>query len=78
MRGAQASVMRRSPGRPTSGSKRVQHAIAVSFGGLQSVAEVQELILRGTALHLVDGPAHVSNQMLQFVTVHRDDFDVTT
>ena len=54
-----------------AGSKRVQHAVAVSFGGLQPIAEIQELILRRTALHVVDGSAHVSNQALQLETVHR-------
>ena len=65
-------------GTRASGSDRIQHAVTASFGGLQSIAEIQELILRRTALHLVDGSAHVSNQTLQFETVHRDDLDFTT
>jgi hypothetical protein len=53
------------PGTLASGSEHVQHTVAVSFGGLQPITEIQELILRRTALHVVDGSAHVSNQALQ-------------
>lgn len=61
-----------------SGSKRVEHAIAVFFGRFQSIAEVQELIMRWTTFHLIDGPAHVSDQVFEFKAVRGNDFDVTT
>jgi hypothetical protein len=65
-------------GRLASGSKRVQHAVAVFFGVPQPVTEFQQIILRGTAGLVVDGIAHVSDQPLQFETVHRDDLDFPT
>ena len=51
--------MGEAPGTRASGSKRVQHVVAVFFGGLQPIAEVQEVILCCNALHLVEG-AHTS------------------
>ena len=60
------------------GSEFVQHSVSVCFSRFQSIAEIQELILRRTTVHLVDGPTHVSDQLLEFKTVHRHDFDVMT
>jgi hypothetical protein len=48
------------------------------FGGFQSIAEIQELVLHRAAVHVVDGPAHVANQSFEFEVVHGDDFDVRT
>ncbi len=58
------------------GSEFVQHAVSVYFSGFQSIAEIQEPILRRTTVHLVDGPTHVSDQAFELETVHRHDFDV--
>lgn len=66
------------PDRLASGSKRVQHAVAVLFGVLQPVAEFQQMILRGTTRPVVHRVAHVSDQPLQLETVHRDDLDFPT
>jgi len=60
------------------GLNRVEHAVAGLFGGFQSIAEIQELILQRAAAHVVDRSAYVANQSLEFEGVHWDDFDVMT
>ena len=61
-----------------AGSKHVQHAVSVFFGGFQPIAEIQELILQRATVHVVDGPAHVADQSFEFEAVHRNGFDVIT
>ncbi|HAD15404.1 MAG TPA: hypothetical protein DCF81_00645, partial [Erythrobacter sp.] len=60
------------------GLKHVEHAVAELFGGFQSIAEIQELILQRATARLVDRPAYVTNQSFEFEGIHRDDFDVMT
>ena len=61
-----------------AGSKHVKHAVAELFGGFQSIAEIRELILQRAIAHVIDRPAHVSNQVLEFEPVHRNNLDVMT
>ena len=61
-----------------AGSKHVKHAVAELLGGFQSIAEIRELILQRATTHVVDRPAHVSNQVFEFEPVHRDNLDVRT
>ena len=65
----------RSDGSGT-GSEHVEFTVAVAFGSLEAVAELEKLILQRARLGLVDRVAEVADQLLEVEAIDRNALDV--
>jgi hypothetical protein len=62
--------------RPHQGSEHVELAVAVAFGSLEAVAELEKIILQRARLGLVDRVAEIPDQLLEIEAIDRDALDV--
>ena len=70
-----AAISDSAAGWASERSDPVEPAVAGAFGGFQAVAQVDQFVLHGAAVHVVDGDAQVTDQPFKFKGVDRYRFD---